>query len=64
MVEIGDKWTCPRCNEVVWITENGIYHTSNINGPHFIKYLIADLNAFKALERKQLNEIFYGRSEQ
>lgn len=63
MVEIGSNWVCPRCRECIVITDEGISHASNINGPHFQRYSLEDLNAIKEFESKQINRMFYGSEE-
>lgn len=60
-MEDNNNWVCPRCGDIIEITEEGIYHASNKKGPHFQRYTIEDLDAIKRLERKQLNEMYYGR---
>ena len=60
MINVGDKWTCPRCNEKIEVTMDGIRHISNFNGPHWQKHSLEELNNFADFEKEQLNKLFYG----
>lgn len=60
MINIGDKLTCPRCKENVEVTIDGIKHLSNVNGAHWQRYLLKELNDLKQFEQEQLNKLFYG----
>lgn len=58
-----DTWICPRCRESINVTENGIVHASNVNGPHFQRYSLEELLAIKKSEEKEFNKIYYGRED-
>ena len=61
MINIGDNWICPRCKEEVEIIADGVKHLSNINGPHWQKYSLEELNYLADFEKEQLNKLFYGK---